>query len=65
MRIYKGLLLVISPKMAAIWSVKKISRAAIPQLKPKVIARNGISVLVFIRFSSFVDVVELFIIVSS
>jgi hypothetical protein len=51
MRINKGLLLVISPKIATTWSVNKISRAAIPQLKPKVIARNGIRVLVFMILS--------------
>jgi hypothetical protein len=51
MRINKGLLLVISPKIATTWSVNKISRAAIPQLKPKVIARKGIRVLVFMILS--------------
>jgi hypothetical protein len=51
--------------MAAIRSGNRIRIAAIPQVKPKDSARNGIRVFVFIVLSSFFDVVELFIIVSS
>jgi len=44
MRMNSGLLMLISPKMTMISSVKKMMRAAIPQLKPKVSARKGMSI---------------------
>jgi len=54
-RIYKGLLELISPKIATTWSVKMISSAAIPQVKPKVSARNGKRVFVLIVYSPFMN----------
>ena len=65
-RMNSGLLGLISPKIATIWSVNRMRRAAIPQVRPKVSARKGTSVLIVILdgFFDFVCIVISFFILA-